>query len=381
MSTQQTVAERRESVEPRYGIIDCDVHPYFVNGLNDLMPYLSDAWRQRIGLHLSDTWARFVNGLQFRLPGNDLYVNCSMGIRGDAMVPGEVPASDPEHVARQLLDGYEIDRAVLLGGPMSGLGAMRDPDVAAAIAAAYNDWLCERWLSVDTRYRGSLLIAPQDPSKAAAEIDRVGDRPGIVQIHAPLLDILMGERHWYPIYEAADRHGLPIAVHPSATEAILQRAPTMGGVPTYYVEWHTALTQPNQSNVISLICQGVFERFPSLRYVIVEGGFSWAVDVLWRLDRDWSALRAEVPWVHKWPSEYLFENIRFTTQPFVEPKRREHLVAVLDILQGERTLLFSSDYPHWDFDDPRRALNLVPGEMRQRILADNAIEVYGDRLD
>ena len=164
----------------------------------------------------------------------------------------------------------------------------------------------------------------------------------------------MGDRHYYPIYAAA-AHGLPIALHPNSVDAIYKKAPSLaGGVPTYYVEWHAALTQVFQANVISLVCHGVFERFPGLKVVIAEGGIAWLPDVMWRLDKNWEALRDDVPWVKRLPSEYILDHVRFTTQPFLEPRKREHLHAMLDMVDAERTLLFSSDYPHWDFDDPMR---------------------------
>jgi uncharacterized protein len=153
-----------------------------------------------------------------------------------------------------------------------------------------------------------------------------------------------------------------------------------GGTATYYVEWHTALSQIFQANVISLVCHGVFERFPQLRLVIAEGGFAWLPDVMWRLDKDWEALRDEVPWVKRRPSEYVVDNVRLTTQPIVEPREREHLTAMLDMVCAERTLLFSSDYPHWDFDNPLRALNALPAALRDRVRAESALELYGDRM-
>jgi uncharacterized protein len=154
----------------------------------------------------------------------------------------------------------------------------------------------------------------------------------------------------------------------------------MAGTPTYYLEWHTMLGQIHQSNTASLLCHGVFERFPELTVVIAEGGFAWAAELMWKLDRDWKGLRDEVPWVKHEPSDYLFDHIRFTTQPFIEPSKREHLLAVLEMIQAERTLMFSSDYPHWDFDDPKRALTAVPESLRRKIMVDTPRAVYGDRL-
>ncbi len=362
--------------------IDCDVHPHLHDGLKTLGPYLPKAWRRRLLGDVSLGWAKEVYAVQLALPKNDLYINPVGAMRRDAFPEdGSVPGSDPALVARQLLDGCGIDRAVLMGGNVFGLGALPDADAAAVIASAYNTWLGEVWLDHDPRFRGALVAAPQDPQLAVAEIDRMADRAGVVQVFLPLMNVLMGDRHYYPIYAAAERHGLPIAIHPNSVDGIYQKAPTLaGGVPTYYVEWHAALTQIFQANIISLACHGVFERFPGLKVVVSEGGVAWLADVMWRLDKNWQALRDEVPWVKRLPSEYIVDHVRFTTQPFLEPRKPEHLWAMLDIVEAERTLLFSSDYPHWDFDDPMEALTRVPEGMRERIRGGNAIELYGDRL-
>jgi predicted TIM-barrel fold metal-dependent hydrolase len=104
------------------------------------------------------------------------------------------------------------------------------------------------------------------------------------------------------------------------------------------------------------------------------------MDVMWRLDKDWKGLRDEVPWVKRPPSEYIIDHVRLTTQPFIEPETREHLLMTLQAVHADRTLLFSSDYPHWDFDSPTRALELVPEDLRARIQWHNAVETFGSRL-
>ena len=65
-------------------------------------------------------------------PPQPLFVNPAGVLRRDATSPeGAAPGADPAHTARQLLDAYGIDRAVLIGGEVLGLGAMPDPDLAA----------------------------------------------------------------------------------------------------------------------------------------------------------------------------------------------------------------------------------------------------------
>jgi predicted TIM-barrel fold metal-dependent hydrolase len=364
------------------GLIDIDVHPYFKNGMFDLAPYMPEAWRERLGLGELPAWAANVNGATVGMPKNEFYRITSGALRNDALPPdGGSPGSDPAFAAQQLLDGYGIERAILLGGPNSGHGAFPDPQALAVIASAYNDWVLDTWYAADHRYRAAILLSPRDVESAVAEIERLSDHPGVAAIHMPVSDIAPGEKHFHPIYAAAQHHGLPIMVHPGATESIYIRAPRLAFIPTYYVEYHTLLTQPAMSSLVSLICHGTFERFPDLKYVFVESGFAWCVDVLWRLERDWKAQRAEIPWVTKRPYEYLESNVRFSSQPFYEAEQREQIHAVLDVIRAERTLLFASDYPHWDFDDPRRALSDLPAELRPRVFAESARETFGDRLN
>jgi predicted TIM-barrel fold metal-dependent hydrolase len=366
----------------RHQLVDCDVHPIMKSGLTELRPFLSTAGQRRLGLDDRRGLTTTGHREAVSIPRNLLYVNPAGVLRDDARAPdGSAPGADPAHTARQLLDANGIDRAVLIGGEVLGLGALPDPDAAALVAAAYNDWLAATWLSADDRYRGTLVVAGQDPAQAAAEIRRSGADERFVAVLLPLGSLLLGQRHYYPVYEAAAELGLPITLHPNSGEGIFRTSPAMaGGPPTYYVEWHTGLSQVFAANLISLVCHGVFERFPDLRVVVTEGGIGWLPDVMWRLDKNVRGLRDEVPWVRRLPSDYIVDHVRFTTQPLPEPRRRAHLHALCEMVHAERTLMFSSDYPHWDFDDPRHALTRLPADIRDRVAADTACETYGARL-
>ena len=366
----------------RLRLVDCDVHPIMKGGMSELRPFLSRSARRRLGLDDRRNLTTTGHREPVSIPRNMLYVNQAGVLRDDARAPdGSAPGADPAFVARQLLDAHAIDRAVLIGGEVLGLGAMPDPDAAAIIASAYNDWISATWLDADDRYRATLVVGAQDPQLAAQEVRRAARDERFVAVLLPLTDILMGQRHYYPIYEAAAEVGIPVTVHPNSGEGIFRTAPPMaGGTPTYYVEWHTGLSQVFQANVISLVCHGVFERFPGLKVIITEGGLGWIPDVMWRLDKNVKGLRDEVPWIKRLPSEYIVDHVRFTTQPLPEPRSRRHLHVLCEIARADRTLMFSSDYPHWDFDDPRHALTALPAEIRARVRSENAIETYGPRL-
>jgi predicted TIM-barrel fold metal-dependent hydrolase len=129
-----------------------------------------------------------------------------------------------------------------------------------------------------------------------------------------------------------------------------------------------------------MIFEGTFERYPRLKVVFAEYGFAWVPSLLWRMDQTWQSARRAVPWVKRPPSEYVADHVRFTTEPVIEFATPEYRNLTLHGMAAERTLLFSSDYPHWDCDDPSLVLKGVSSELRERIFRQNAAETFGGRL-
>ncbi len=123
--------------------------------------------------------------------------------------------------------------------------------------------------------------------------------------------------------------------------------------------------------------EGVFERFPKLKIVLIEGGFSWAPALGWRMDKHWERMRKEVPDVKRPPSEYVREHVWFTTQPIEEPEDPQHLADIIDWIGWDR-LMFSTDYPHWDFDHPQHVFKFALTEAQKaKVFRDNAKALYG----
>jgi len=130
---------------------------------------------------------------------------------------------------------------------------------------------------------------------------------------------------------------------------------TAGGWASYYIEEMVGHGMAQQAVLTSLILEGVFERIPLLKVVLIEGGLAWAAALGWRLDAQWKKLRQELPFLKRAPSEYIRTNVWFTTQPIEEPEPRTQLAEVFDWIGWDR-ILFATDYPHWDYDDPTQAL-------------------------
>lgn len=352
-------------------LIDCDVHPLIPDAGECLQPFLPEVWRKKLG-NRELALANPLPASRYSHPGGHV-------LRPDAKPPnGGPPGSDPEHVRRDLLDREDATAAVLLPIQAAGVAAWTNAAEAGALAGAFNDYFAEHWLKLDDRFRLAMVVAPQDPQAAAAEVRRMAGTPGVIAVWVPLLDILLGQAHYHPIFDAAAEVGLPVVVHPNGTEGIYQGSPSFAcGMPTTYAERFVDLHQLAQASLTSLVFEGVLDRWPTLKFVFTECGWTWLPAVLWRMDTTWKATRTEVPWVKEPPSHLVRDRIRFTTQPVDEPEdQHRYIQQIAEMMMADRVLMFSSDYPHWDSDDVTRVVRVMPSEMRDRVFFETAAETY-----
>ena len=347
-------------------IFDCDVHPVPRAGLESLSPYLPEAWNERFtrkqamhdGLNVP---------IRFKHPNGSV-------VRQDARTPGGGPAaSSPEFLVSDLLDTHGIEGALLNCFDAGGLlSAQSSTEESIVLATAYNDYFLQEWLSADQRLKYAPAVPTQDPVSSAAEVRRVGEHPQVAAIFIPLVNVLMGHRYYWPIYEACEELGLPVYVHVTGIESIFVGTPTLAmGTADSYIERYAAVPQVGMASVASLILSGTLERFPKLKFIFAEYGFLWVASLFYRLDRTWRGLRHEVPWVRKPPSEYLHERFLFTTQPCDEPDDPRELETLVSML-GHDVLCFSTDYPHWDNDMPASTLQMLQPSARKALFFDNA---------
>jgi hypothetical protein len=131
-----------------------------------------------------------------------------------------------------------------------------------------------------------------------------------------------------------------------------------------------------QSQLGSLICEGVFRKFHELKFVFLESDFAWLPGYLWRLTKFWRSLRMEIPWVDREPGEIVRERVRFALQPMDAPTELDAFRRLMQHMDSDRLLLFSSDYPHWQFDGDAALPQGLSAAQTQRILIDNPRETY-----
>lgn len=351
----------------RWRAVDTDVH-HQLRDISDLRPYLSRYDWQRLD--------------EYGMPRNSNLYQANGGFRGaraDCFGAGNNvdPRTRLDLFQEKLLDGCGIDAAILQGEYTPAVMALADIDFAASLCRALNDWTLAEWVGRDSRFRLALTIPIQDPALAVKEIHRLGGHPAVVAVYAVCgSPRLYGQRYYDPVYAACSDHGLAFALHFSNEGIGMNPAPTAGGHPSYYAETYLLRPQFYQAHLSSLLFEGTFEKFPQLKVALLESGFGWVPAFRWRADATWKSLRAQTPWVKRPPSEYVRKHVRFATQPFEDPEPAAALASVLDGMNADETLMFSSDFPHWDFDPPDAIARRLPAGIRDRVMFETALETY-----
>ena len=347
-------------------IIDCDVHPS-LHSRADLNPFLSKRWQEHLKTY----------GDHLRTPyiGTTPYPRSSPLIaRRDAWPPtGGPPGSDLAFMRKQHLDPLDIEFGILQVLDLF-IFSQQNLEFGAAIQRAVNEWQLAHWTSRDPRLKASILVGQDDTEAAIAEIERCAKIGQYVQINvSPRANEPLGRHRYWPIYARA-RNSTCRSAFMSAAMAVTRR-PAAAGRPIY-AEEHQSNAHSMAAQLTSLVIEGVPERFPRLKIVFIEGGFGWIPPTMWRMDQHFERFRDEVPHLKRRPSEYVREHFWFTTQPIDEPDEAKHLRSLIDWIGVDR-LLFSSDYPHWDFDDPRFAFKTPLTEAeRAKIFNGNARALY-----
>lgn len=341
------------------GAIDCDFHPRAPSA-RALRKYMDERWRLIAEVRGIDAWESIAYP-----------PNAPLTMRPDWRAAGA--DADPVKAAQATLDRFGFAHAIC--NPLFPVQTFRDEALAATFARALNDWLAEEWLAKDTRFKGSVVLPIQSTERAVEEIERRAGDPRFVQV----LLLVFGEKPlgksvYWPVYAAAERHGFTVGIHAGSSYHL----PVTGsGWPTYYLEDYAAQALGFHTQVGSLVSEGVFAKFPKLKVVLMESGVTWLPPYLWRLAKFWRGLsRIEVPWVDRSPEEIVRDHIRLTTQPFDGLPGAAHIGRLMDQLQSDEMLLFSTDFPHWQYDgDDMLPPGLAPA-VRRKILIDNALATY-----
>lgn len=252
-----------------------------------------------------------------------------------------------------------------------------EPELGAALARAYNDWLHDFCALDRERLQGVGIISLHDPARAAAEVERVagfGWRAVVLRPN-PVYGRTLGDPAYEPLWAACERRAMAVGLH----EGTHARLPAAGADRFHSRFALHACSHPMEQMMafLALYQAGVFERHPGLRVGFLEAGCGWVPYWLWRLDEEYRQLSGELEGrVSVEPS------VCFQRQCFVgfEPGER-YLDAMLAHI-GPDKIFFGSDFPHVDHDEDlaEQALILgqrLPDNALRALLWDNGARFYG----
>jgi uncharacterized protein len=330
----------------RNGIFVIDADGHVTDGHEAVRPFVEPAFRNRGPLWPSDAQDRSVGGKYGK------------------------HHTDP---ATQLADMDEegIDVAVLYGtGPLS-MHKIKNKPWSVAVHRAYNDWLAEFCRHNPDRLKGVAALPMVDPAASVRELERCVRDYGFVggMGHTWIYNHNVSDDCYDDLYACAQQYNVPIAFHASGSE--IQR------FDTFLAEHTIGHTHEQMCSTLFIVFGGILEKFPRLQVAFLEGMCGWIPFLAERMDEEYEFRPHEAPLLTKEPSAYFKEGRMF----FGAEPDEWMIPYVIKFLGTDQTLLYASDYPHWDSDFPNTTRRLaertdLTDENKRNILGENARRLY-----
>jgi predicted TIM-barrel fold metal-dependent hydrolase len=268
-----------------------------------------------------------------------------------------------------------IDYQIVFPTPMLNLGLHPQHDVEVAVARAYARWITERVLPGAPGLRTMLYLPFNDAEASLRIVEEFGDAPGVVGFMITAARYRPVHHNQYiPLYKAIEERGLPLGFHAGYT---WQGDRTMESLNKFISVHALGFVLYNLVNLTNWVINGMPERFPKLDVIWIESGLAWLPFIMQRLDHEYAMRSSEAPLLKRRPSEYI-RDMYFTSQP-LEVTDLGALEQTFKMIDAPNRLLYSSDYPHWDFDVPSRIYDLpfLDEQAKRNILGGNAQRLFG----
>jgi len=289
----------------------------------------------------------------------------------------EIPVED-EHLdltrARRQREAIGLDYQVVFPTPMLQLGLHPNTRVESQLAWAYTRWWTEEILGRDPGMKSLVYLPFHDVDQCLRMIETFAESPGVIGFMVTSTRFAaVHENKYMPIFAALEERGMPLGFHAGFN----QQDRLLEGMNKFLSVHALGFVINNLMHATNLVINGIPERFPNLKLIIIESGLAWIPFLMQRLDNEYLMRTNEAPLLKKRPSEYLAENFYYTTQP-LETDNLEALELTMKMINADSQLMFASDYPHWDFNLPSTIYDLpfLDRESKLNILGRNALEVF-----
>jgi predicted TIM-barrel fold metal-dependent hydrolase len=361
----------------KFPIIDVDSHHYELESLDQILDYMEDPVLQQLARSASQSGGSKGTGV---LPAGVGYQDIGGRVlRYSVRKLEKVPPDTHRDVSltRRWMDAMGTDIAVIFPSPMLQLGLHPQVEMEVAFARAYNRWLVERVLAEEPRIRSMLYLPFNDPAASFRMVQEFAGKPGVVGFMVTAARYRPVHHNDYmKTYALLEERGLPLAFHAAynwndQSMAMMNR----------FISVHAlGFVFYNMVHMTNWIINGLPERFPKLKVIWIESGLAWLPFMIQRLDNEYMMRSSEAPALKKLPGDYI-RDMYFTSQP-MEITDMGALETTFRMIKAETQLLYSSDYPHWDFDLPSTIYDLpfLTETAKRNILGGNAARLFGLEL-
>jgi len=359
-----------------YFIVDVDSHHVELDSWAEILDHIEDPVLRRSGKVMAEIWPNAKNLALSNHPPGLTFQDVAGRIPHQAQLAEHVEPKDGEArdltLVRRAIESMGIDVQVVFPQPMLEIGLHPSAAVEQQLIFAYNRWFTSRILGHDPRIKSMLALPFANPDACLRTIREFAGKPGVVgflvtsQRQAELY-----RPEYMPVYRELEERGLPLGFHAGPDY-------TVGKHVNRFVSVHSlSFVTCNMIHLTNWIINGLPERFPKLKVIWIESGLAWLPFMMQRLDHEYLMRQSDAPLLKKLPSEYM-QDMFYTSQP-LEMTNMALLEATFTAVHAETQLLFSSDWPHWDFDVPAKIAGLpfLTPQARRNILGENARRVFG----
>ncbi|MDQ4115978.1 MAG: amidohydrolase [Actinomycetota bacterium] len=362
-----------------YFIVDVDSHHVELDSWPEILEHLESPVLQDTAAQMMRNWPQASHLALHNHPPGLTMQDVSGRIPHQASLAEDTPgagtgADRDVTLVRRAMDAMSIDLQVVFPQPMLETGLHPQPQVATALLQAYNRWFTSEILPREPRVKTMLGLPFEDPDACLATIEEFADVPGVIGF------LVTSQRHagvhrnaYMPVYAELERRGLPIGFHAGPNQA-----DSMTSTMNRFLSAHSmSFVTCNMTHLTNWVINGIPERFPGLKTIWIESGLAWVPFMMQRLDHEYYMRQSDAPLLTKPPSHYMREMF-YTSQP-MEWTDDKLLQATLEAIDAPNSLMYSSDWPHWDFDVPGRiaALPFLDDRAKRNILGETARRVFG----
>jgi predicted TIM-barrel fold metal-dependent hydrolase len=357
----------------QFPIVDVDSHHYELESFNEILEYMPDPVMKQLAQMANAGNSKGVGVM----PGGVGYQD--MGGRAIRYPLRRIEKPEPGvhrdvSLTRRWMDAMGVDIAGLFPSPMLQLGLHPQVEAEVALATAYNRWLAERVLAEEARIRSMVYLPFNDPEASYRLVKEFAGKKGVCGFMVTSVRYKpVHHNSFMKVYSAIEETGLPLAFHAGYN----WNEQSMGMMNKFISVHAIGFVFYNMVHLTNWVMNALPERFPKLNVIWIESGLAWLPFMIQRLDNEYMMRSSECPGLKKLPGEYITDMF-YTSQPMEIPRDMSLLEATFKCIKAESQLLYSSDYPHWDFDLPSTIYDLpfLKEKAKRDILGGNAVKLF-----